>query len=373
MKNILIFVISTIFLSCNNIGDKTITTEYIIDSSAIYISNLINTEIPEVEKYHNISFIKLETKEDFLISHIDKIIEKDNKYYILDKKFNQVFIFDFNGKFINQIGSIGKGPGELLSIEDISFNKDSTSVLLLSNNSMKISEYDLLGKYNKDIKIDLFASKVATDKYNNLYLFTNKNVSPISKKYDLLKTDSSGRVNNRYFPFENNEDYAVDFAGFVISGINGDILFNNSYSDTIFSLYNQKIKAKYIFNFENKNILEKENKDITNVIENYNYLQNVFIEFPTKFIVLPTISNKVTPLVISYKNIDDKKAIRFPFNWIVGSGENKYIYANISPSDILNNLEMNYIKDALNKYPELNDLLNKSNEEDNHIIVKYEI
>ena len=112
---ILISFISQLFYSCHH--KKKNNDSY---SSITNRSNKIHINPDNYEKQNakislivdSIDYIPLETTSDCLICAIDKLITKNNKYYIFDKITQSIFTFDFNGKFISKINSIGHGPGE---------------------------------------------------------------------------------------------------------------------------------------------------------------------------------------------------------------------------------------------------------------------
>jgi hypothetical protein len=58
-------------------------------------------------------FIPLETSENVIIGHIDKIILHNNQYYILDsRRARSIFVFSSSGKFLWKLSKQRKGPGE---------------------------------------------------------------------------------------------------------------------------------------------------------------------------------------------------------------------------------------------------------------------
>lgn len=92
--------------------------------------------------------IPLETNDSCLISDIDVIKKRNNKYYIQSGR-KYLHVFDENGKFLRKIGNIGEGEGEYPILSD--FDVDTEHIYLLA--LRKLYVYDLFGKFLKTINL----------------------------------------------------------------------------------------------------------------------------------------------------------------------------------------------------------------------------
>jgi hypothetical protein len=135
------------------------TTNRVIDSKSIINNDLYLSKLCRLS-----NLIPLETNENSLISSINKMYFVNEYICILDREGGKgVFLFDQYGKFIRKIGKIGKGPGEYISIDDFTIDKNNSLVYLLTNRK-NILLYDINGKYIRSFDIDFYASKI---EYNN--------------------------------------------------------------------------------------------------------------------------------------------------------------------------------------------------------------
>lgn len=99
-------------------------------------------------------------------------------------------LYDDQGEFIRQIGSLGNGPGEYLDMTD--FEISGKEIIVFSNASRKMLHYNITGSFIKEIPIIFHgASLVPID--SNYLLWTQNNVSP-QIPYDLILMDSSGEM-----------------------------------------------------------------------------------------------------------------------------------------------------------------------------------
>lgn len=155
MKLLNILVLILIFISC----DKTPSTiNSIVDDTNIEVksSELSLSSIVKIKK-----IIPLETNSASLLGNIEKIMKRNNKYYIKSKN-RSLAIFDLTGKYVNSIGSLGVGPDEYPALLD--FDTDSEFIYILTTN--KIQVYSQQGNFIKFIPLSLNVSgfRVVNDK-----------------------------------------------------------------------------------------------------------------------------------------------------------------------------------------------------------------
>lgn len=102
MKRLFLLLLSFILLSCG-VRQKSSQATYTIDlDSALQVW----PEVSEVE------CIPLATNDTSLIADIDKVIYRDEIFYVFDKVGKKILLFNKRGSFLKSIHKIGQGPGE---------------------------------------------------------------------------------------------------------------------------------------------------------------------------------------------------------------------------------------------------------------------
>ena len=134
-----------VFGSCGN-DPKTTRTEQIRvgtydprSGDGIFRSSFI----------HEIELIPLETTDSSLIGTSPEcIVDRDGGYYIADMNGSQKILrYDSTGRFLNTIGSRGRGPQEYLGISNYLIETLTGHVSVFSNLDKKVCVYDTDGTF----------------------------------------------------------------------------------------------------------------------------------------------------------------------------------------------------------------------------------
>ena len=110
--------------------------------------NLVICCYDTIDKHHptvsidDISYIPLETNDRSLIGSINKIIYRNQRFYIFDRMNMKIFIFDEKGKFLSVINKRGNAPGEYMEAIDIDVDNEG-HLYVLDNAKTSIVQYTL--------------------------------------------------------------------------------------------------------------------------------------------------------------------------------------------------------------------------------------
>jgi hypothetical protein len=164
-KIIYLCIFLLLFLSC-----KEKKQSVVVSHNATYTINVDSLKMEEFPLNISVIFksvrtIILEDHEYAIIGQIDGIQVFENYIFVLDiTHARKLFVFDRkNGKYIRQIGNMGHGPGEYVSLCDFCINKEKREIYLLDN-LRKILIYDMdTGKHIKTLRYNL-------DEFSNPYI-----------------------------------------------------------------------------------------------------------------------------------------------------------------------------------------------------------
>lgn len=266
-----------LFSSCNFKKDKeqtdqaqtTITNNEINSKKAlnkhinVKDNYSVGTKIKLSEIATEIEYIKLETGPDCYIGSGNSIYLVSSEYIFV---FNQrrLLQFDINGNFIRQIGKIGRGPGEFISIKGIDIDQKNFTLSIITNFSHKIYEYnfddgDWIDSYSIDPIAGASMLKGALQILNDdKMLLLSHPFNSYRDNYFVAKIiDKKGNTINvkKSSYFSVNNDDKIKSKSYVVG--NQSWRFKNTprvyefLNDTIFSIVDNKFVPSFIFDLGN--------------------------------------------------------------------------------------------------------------------------
>ena len=105
--------------------------------------------------------IPLETRPECVIGNIRKVLYLHDRLLVFDKQTQKLYIFDINGRYLDRIDQIGRGPSEYLQITDFTASATREEIVIYDDRQQKILKYDLSGNFIEAHHIDYWPLKVA--------------------------------------------------------------------------------------------------------------------------------------------------------------------------------------------------------------------
>lgn len=275
-------------LDINNKG----ATKVVIPSDAF------NSNIELNDIIYDIELIPLETTSESIIGKIDNILYDSNCYFIHDRRNKKLLRFSESGEFLNSIGTIGKGPNELLRIRDIAINTKKKFISILDSKSRKISRYRYSGEF---LDSKPFYYMVNQHEYgNNSLVFgtsivqKNKNI-PLVESYRLILADTNSIPLG--LAFKSPDNSFVFATRRPLRKFNNSIYFHQSFSNGIWKVKDNNLIPFVKFEFEKNGfpdeVWKKEisTKELRKLMDKHIYFSGHFIT-TDKFSFFRFISNK---------------------------------------------------------------------------------
>ena len=338
-----------------------------------------------------ISFFIPETTASSIIGVVSKVIRTDDRVYVLDnEKSNALFVFDQSGKFINEIGNVGSGPGEFVEPTDFEIDEAEGVVYIYDQYQSFVNRYDMDGRYLGRFRL-LFRSKGLVkigDEFVFQNLLGNDHIEAI-KKSALTVTDTSGLPTQVGLSM-----LRYNFVSDCLVRINDEMVHHMiPYNDTIYHITPNGFFARYAFVFPESNRLPKDFVKRAGPIyekfkerfpsNRYTYYENGCWE--TASHVMVTLNHEDVYCTVLYSkedrsslvvprilNSDDFSMISLALllNKPVSGYKNHFIipvympdfWENLDP--VFSNMSEDEKKEWVTEYPELNDW----SQEDNPLI-----
>ena len=222
----------------------------------IDLSNTISGEFDDFFKLKKIIFLDNKSP----IGTISTIKQFQDNLIILDKQnAKQLYCYDFEGNLIWEYKSKGGGPLEFKNISDFVINKKYNSVDVLDDKSYKIISLDIsTGIPIKYHKLGVYATELELYDSDNYLLYTGNISVSIELDYKLLLYNFSTGIESKNIILEDYEKKIL-WSGFKSLNKNekGELFFTEALNDTIYSVRNDTLKAKFYIDFKDKKYPKK--------------------------------------------------------------------------------------------------------------------
>jgi|WetSurMetagenome_2_1015567.scaffolds.fasta_scaffold126044_1 hypothetical protein len=205
-----------------------------------------------------VRYIKLQTSDVCMLEKISKVLTDGDNVFISTSYSNssRLLFFKSDGLFIREIGQQGRGPGEFSAVLDFDIDRSEKKIFILDS-SGNIYVYDYNGKYLQLIKSGTKPARILLS-YNELYLFTAWPDYILNKGYAIKTLHLSNenmyglKLSRKPFSYERKPGTMI-YNNFF-AGVNEDNSID-FYEDKFDTLYNinsiGKVQPKYIIELKN--------------------------------------------------------------------------------------------------------------------------
>ena len=161
MKNLIIVITLLALVACNSApqGPQMVT----IDPDANQIINL-------ADKVETVELVRLELTDKSMLSRITGVLEYDDKYIVSSSSGQSICVFDKQGKFLYNIGSVGRADNEYLVIDRIMLDEKQEQLIVYDIMSCRLVYYTMSGEFVKAESL-----KGIEDSFNEIINLPNGN------------------------------------------------------------------------------------------------------------------------------------------------------------------------------------------------------
>jgi hypothetical protein len=257
-----------------------------------------------------LEYIPLETDSACLIKSISRVSVSDSFLFVSD--YYRLLLFERSGKYIRQIGSNGRGPGEYNRVLDFVVDEKSREVFVLSDRQVLV--FDFNGQFNRDFKLGFPSSQLILNENNELVLhpfnLAQATEEPVYSWY-ILNRNGKDRVKIPNALKRVNGGFIVPISPLYM--YNDTLHFMEFGIDTLYSYEKHEKKPHAIFQFGNlkfptdptiDEVLKTDEKIyISNILETK---KSLFVKFLSPFPHLTSsycVFDKSTSKLTNLKNI----------------------------------------------------------------------
>lgn len=337
----------------------------------------VTAQFDSLFQYKN--HIVLETTEESLLGHINKVVFDKDTIYILNGN-SKISVFDKSGKYISTLSKIGNGPGEYLRLYDFDVFENVVYCL----DGPNIHKYDTSGNFIETTKLENSSEGICVLKsgiaLNNVFGSSNNDTK---ENYSYTFIPGDGEVYNalRYNPALTGRSFTINGQVGKFSKFNEDVMVYFPFNDTVFKVDSVSGDIKPFMNIKigDRNIDESTSaeevdrllksdvpRNITSLYKIGNHVLFKYIDDFPKTVLIET-GDKDKVLMNGILTID-KNGLPVTISELSSSGPCEEVLSIVSSSFI----HKRAAKININDFPIFEDILNRTDEDSNPILVFYE-
>lgn len=330
----------------------------------------------------NISFVRLETKDECLIDNINQIEVFNGSIYLLSDL--ALYLFDLAGNYIKKIEATGNGPVEFISPYSFWIDKEGF-VFILDRQLNKLQKYNLDDFEFVETIILPYPSPLGFAKLSEddlfIYYYPLRQEMGIEKK-QLFVTDKSGEIISELLDgSDSGKILHGNSSNFYLQ--DDDLRFYPFFSNSVYTVRRDTLYNTYKLSFTDNSFLDQ---DIFTKYDDSGEIMKEIIFGSSNWIRLIYVYETNSYLVVKYYigqdfyvSIWDKdydKTVNFKYDDVIddlGIGGKFPLPIGIYEEQIIGfihpyNIDMNEVK-----YSKLEEIRNNISEDDNPILCFYSL
>ena len=251
MNKIIFLLVAVLVLSCNGGIEQQVEpgddrNKFFVVDYASVLNNKTKVNLSQLTD--NIEYITLETNENCLLHRMAKYFFTDD--FIFVDNSTHILQFDRSGKFIKQIGTPGRGPGEIGLIRQLSVLDEQKQLLVQTNWAHKLYYFSYDGDFIKAAPYKGEIWKIKANTVNRLVYFNPCHSGQEDYMFALIDYagDTLDVVCNHY-KWENKRPPVnmITYNLYVpFYFYNNNISFKSMHNDTVYTVYGDSIRPEYL-------------------------------------------------------------------------------------------------------------------------------
>ena len=269
LRVLLIFYAIIVVANSCSISDKNADTEGIPFSDLKVLSYDDMLE----DLFGNMEFTVLKAESvDYMFAEADKIVYKNNTFYIMDWIYKKIVAFDKQGNPVLSLNRQGRGPGEYVRISD--FDVDENNDLWIVDGSA-----DVLMHYSNDC--NFIGSKKLPFEVSYIKCISGGKfffgLSPWNTSdyggVRILLSDTALNIDKGIMNYDEYLDPNFTFPSFGFTRLDGSVLYNLPINDIVYEIDNEgEIIKSYNFDFGSWTVPDEIKKNIELNLDKFEHL-----------------------------------------------------------------------------------------------------
>lgn len=210
--------------------------------------------------FSKLEYHALRTPKGQPVGRIRKIMPQQERIGFFDEARKSVWIFTYEGEYVNEVRiPEGRGPGEIEHLSDVLFTKED---LIYALGLYKIVVYNTDGKFIEETKFKTIIRKFIYVPETQEYIgyadnSLNEQMANEHAGHNLIAVNKEGTFTKSFIPVPNGREYM----GYIVPNnfptYQEEQLFFSHLSDTVYTVYADSVKPRYILDYGEDTIPEE--------------------------------------------------------------------------------------------------------------------
>lgn len=148
-----------------------------------------------------VKHVVLEITPESIIGRVKQLLVTDSCIFIVNHQPNVIYMFGRDGKFLRQIGSLGRGPDEYLNAGNIDVDESKREITIYDNRLCRAMTFDYNGQHLASFENEDSPCGEIVRLGDTLYALTNTfNDTIIKQNPRVLILSNTGKIVNTFIP-----------------------------------------------------------------------------------------------------------------------------------------------------------------------------
>jgi hypothetical protein len=209
--------------------------------------NLSDQKEPTLsELVEKIEYVPLEYKPECALSRIQRLIATEKFFFIFDNR--GISQFDRSGIYIRSIGKVGRGPGEYPGLRDFDVDESSQRIFILANYVRLIFIYDFQGKYIQSIRLNDDERDAIDISRDGLIVTQTGAITKSLLSTEILNQQGKSLIKFYSRCYVSDNKIKIAKTPNIVYHYNNDIFFKEGTNDTVYKIYLGDVRPSYTYN-----------------------------------------------------------------------------------------------------------------------------
>jgi len=212
---------------------------------------------------------------DYMFTEADKIVYKNNTFYILDEINRKLVAFDEKGNPVLSLNKRGRGPEEYLRITDFDID-DNNGIWIVDGQNDQLMHYSDDCSFLSSMKLPFEVSYLNYTNGGLLFFGLSPWNTSEYGGVRILLSDTALNIRKSILNYDEFVDPNYSFPSFGFMSLDGSIIYHRPINDSVYKINNEgEVEKIYHFEFGSRAVPDDFKKNIELYRDEFDHLSTL--------------------------------------------------------------------------------------------------